>query len=76
MYVYIFINIRCTYVWCVCGGVFVGGCMYDLQYGNLGQNDQYSFVDNINVVCRATEILKSKSVRSTDDVIDVIRTCI
>ena len=25
---------------------------------------------------RATEILKSKSVRSTDDVIDVIRTCI
>ena len=25
---------------------------------------------------RATEILKSKSVRSTDDVIDVIRTCL
>ena len=25
---------------------------------------------------RATEILKSKSVRSTDDVIDVIRTCV
>ena len=28
------------------------------------------------VVTRATEILKSKSVRSTDDIIKVIRTCI
>ena len=28
------------------------------------------------VYVRATEILKSKSVRSTDDVIDVIRTCV
>ena len=32
--------------------------------------------DFIHIFNRTTEILKSKSVRSTDDVIDIIRTCV
>ena len=35
-----------------------------------------SIVRKKTIKVRATEILKSKSVRSTDDVIDVIGTCV
>ena len=36
----------------------------------------YDIKDYLYVETRATEILKSKSVRSNDDVIDVIGTCV
>ena len=49
----------------------------DGTFKNLKLNEKkYQAISFARVNTRATEILKCKSVRSTDDVIDVIRTCV